>query len=63
MNRTVKIEMLRKGVTQKQIAEEYGVSKGQVSNVISGRFGSNPLKKFIADRLGVPVSKLWGKAA
>jgi transcriptional regulator with XRE-family HTH domain len=63
MNRKIKGLLITRGIKQKDIAVALGVKRCTVSNVISGRAQSRPIKRKIAELLKVDYEKLWGKAA
>lgn len=63
MNRKIKALLIEKGIKQKEIAAELGVTPGLVSGVINGHSESRPLKTHIAKMLGRKYESLWGKAA
>jgi len=54
-----KILMLRKGITQAEIARRLGVSSATVSLVVSGRMRSRRVEQTIAEALGLPREILW----
>lgn len=54
-----KILMLRKGITQAEIARRLGVSGATVSLVVSGRMRSRRVEQEIAEALGLPREILW----
>lgn len=54
-----KILMLRKGITQAEIARRLGVSGPTVSLVVSGRMRSRRVEQEIAESLGLPREILW----
>jgi transcriptional regulator with XRE-family HTH domain len=63
MNLEVKIQMLKKGVTQTDIARQLGIDNSTVSCVINNGRQSRRVKEAIAKAVDVPFDKLWGKAA
>lgn len=54
-----KILMLRKGITQAEIARRLGVSGATVSLVVSGRMRSRRVEQAISEALGLPRELLW----
>lgn len=54
-----KILMLRRGITQAEIARRLGVSSTTVSLVVSGRMRSRRVEQAIAESLGLPREILW----
>jgi predicted XRE-type DNA-binding protein len=48
----LKIQLLKKGIRQKDIALKAGVHKSLVSNVIAGRMKSDKVDKVIQEMLG-----------
>jgi transcriptional regulator with XRE-family HTH domain len=63
MNLEVKVQMLKKTVTQTDIAKALGIDRSTVSGVVNGHRTSRRVQKAIADAVGVPYEKLWGKKA
>jgi transcriptional regulator with XRE-family HTH domain len=61
MNRIVKALLVKRGIKQKDLAEELGVLLSTVSGVINGHHSSKRIKKHIAEKLDKPYEKLWGK--
>lgn len=55
----IKVSLLRAGLSQSELAREYGCSPVVVHQVIMGKGQSRPLKRFLAQRLGVPLKKLF----
>ncbi len=55
----IKILMLRKKITQAQIARRLRIKPSTVCNVIKGTAESKRVKKTIAEVLGVPIETLW----
>ena len=49
----IKIALIKSGITQKQLAEELGVSHGHMSSVISGKVKSARVRDYILNRLGL----------
>ena len=48
----IQAEIKKAGFTQKQLANEYGCSEFYVSKVINEKWGSEPLMRFIAKKIG-----------
>jgi DNA-binding XRE family transcriptional regulator len=57
----IKALMMERGIKQKDIAEELGVTRACVSVVINGYENSRRVKKAIASALRVPFDDLWNK--
>jgi gp16 family phage-associated protein len=55
----IKAEIRMKGTTPSAIADELGVSRTTVSQVISGKGVSHRISAHIAAVIGLPVSTLW----
>lgn len=55
--------MVKHQVKQAEIAADLDVSPAAVSSVIAGRFVSRRISEAVANRVGVPVEKLWPKYA
>ena len=55
----IKIELMRAGITQAEIARGYDCSPVTVHKVIHGSTMSQGLQALIAKRLGRPVRKLF----
>ncbi len=53
--------MLKKGITAGDIGRTIGVTRQAVNGVIKGYWPSPRVENAIADALGVPYEKLWGK--
>ena len=54
-----KILMLRRGITQAEIARRLGVSGATVSLVVSGKMKSRRVEQTIAEALGLLREILW----
>lgn len=59
----IKIELLRSGVTQSEIARSLGMSVGSVNDVITGRRNNPKIKSAIAQALDTTVDQLFAKEA
>ncbi|HEU4630183.1 MAG TPA: helix-turn-helix transcriptional regulator [Gemmatimonadaceae bacterium] len=55
----LKLELLRREITQLEIADEAQVDRTLVSHVIAGRRRNADVEAVIARRLGVPVDTLF----
>jgi len=55
----IKAEMRMRGYTQARLADEMGVKKSTVSQVISGTGKSLPIQTAIAKLLGKKITELW----
>jgi transcriptional regulator with XRE-family HTH domain len=53
--------MITKGVSGAEIARQIGVTRNLINGVILGYWESPRAKQAVADALGVPYEKLWGK--
>ena len=54
-----KIALLRAGLRQTDLAEEFGCSAAHVHQVLMGKGHSRPLKRFLARKLKLPVAQLF----
>jgi lambda repressor-like predicted transcriptional regulator len=59
----IKVLLLKKGITQAQIARQERVSIGAVNHVVLGRRKNPRLRKAIARACGVQVEDLWPSQA
>lgn len=59
----IKAMLVERGIKITDIAKKAGVSRITVSVVITGKGKSRHIQQTIADVLGKPYKKLWGKAA
>jgi lambda repressor-like predicted transcriptional regulator len=55
----IKIEILKTGVNQNQIAKKVGVTPTLVSQVIYGIRPTRYVREAIAEVIGKPVEELW----
>jgi len=55
----LKADMIRAGVTQKEIAAKLGCSPEMVSLVVRGLAVSHRVRKAIAEKLGMDVKRIW----
>lgn len=55
----IKAALRMKGVTPTVLAEEMGVARSTMSQVISGRSESSRIKERIAQITGMTVSEMW----
>jgi|DewCreStandDraft_3_1066083.scaffolds.fasta_scaffold00874_4 transcriptional regulator with XRE-family HTH domain len=55
----IKARLILKGITQAEIARRLKVSRGAISQVISGRERNQRIRKAIARALGLKVSDIW----
>jgi len=55
----IKIELLRVGVNQNQIAKKVGTAPTLVSQVIYGIRPTRRVRQAIADAIGKPIEQLW----
>lgn len=56
----IKIEFLKKGMTQFEIARKMNVSRAAICMTIKGEIMSKKLRNAIARALGKRVEELWG---
>ncbi len=59
----IKAMMVERGIKYKEIAIKAGVSPETVYVVLNGHGKSMRIQKVIADVLGLPYERLWGKKA
>ena len=55
----IKIEILKSGINQNQIAKKAGVTPTLVSQVIYGIRPARHVRQAIAEAIGKPVEELW----
>ena len=55
----IRIEMLRKGVTQSSIARTLNVSPSAIRHIIEGTHVSHRIRQAIASALEMDIKKLW----
>jgi len=55
----IKARLILRGITQAEIARRLKVSRGAISQVISGRERNQRIRKAIARALGLKVSDIW----
>ncbi|WP_319525729.1 helix-turn-helix domain-containing protein [uncultured Desulfosarcina sp.] len=55
----IKIELLRAGISQADIARECGVSRSQVNRVIGNLCVSDHVRRTIATAIGKGVENVW----
>ncbi|MFB3924888.1 MAG: helix-turn-helix domain-containing protein [Syntrophales bacterium] len=55
----IRIALLRRGVTQTDIALEQNVSKAAVYRTIEGKSKSHRLRTAIAEKTGLSIQKIW----
>ena len=55
----IRVELLRRGVTQAEIAEEEGVTPGVVSRVIDGHVVSHRIRTAIAKKIKIDPRFIW----
>ncbi len=63
MNLKVKVLMLQKKISQTDIANNLSIKPSTVSGIVNGHRKSLRIQKAIAEALGMPYEKLWGKSA
>lgn len=56
-----KAELIRKGFTVTQIAQLAGVTQPHASHVLKGRHRSARVEQIIANAIGKPISRVFGK--
>lgn len=59
----IKILLLKKGITQADIARSLKVTPGMINGLIKGRFKSRRLQEEIAALLRVEFKSLWEQKA
>ncbi|MCL4492520.1 MAG: helix-turn-helix domain-containing protein [Nitrospirae bacterium] len=59
----IKAMMVERGIKYKEIAVRAGVSPETVYVVLNGHGKSKRIQKAIADIIGLPYERLWGKTA
>jgi len=52
--------LIKKQISQVEIAREINVTTPAISIVMSGRSRSYRIEKAISDRAGVPYEEMWG---
>jgi lambda repressor-like predicted transcriptional regulator len=57
----IQAEIKKAGLTQKAIAQEYGCSEFNISRIINTRWGSEPVMKFIANKIGKEPHTIFPK--
>ena len=55
----LKIEMMRAGISQMEIATALRVTPSAVHLVVSGKAVSHRIRKAIADSIGMDIKKIW----
>lgn len=55
----IQAELKRRAISQRDIADKFGVSESFVGRLIRGQTSSHRIAKHIASRLGRPVHDLW----
>ena len=55
----IKIELMRAGISQADIARDCGVSRSQVSRVICNQCVSDHVRRAVASAIGRGVDKVW----
>jgi transcriptional regulator len=55
----IKILLLRKKMTQTEVARRLNTTVGMVNHIITRRYNSKRLKKDFADMLKIPVNVMW----
>ena len=55
----IKARLILRGITQAEIARRLKVSRGAISQVISGQERNQRIRKAIARALGLKVSDIW----
>lgn len=57
--REIRAELILRGINQRSIADQLGVSESAVSHVISGRKRSDRIRRAVARALGKPVHRVF----
>ena len=55
----IRAELVRRGITGASIARELGYTKAHVSTIIKGTKKNARVQQLIADKLGLPFSRVW----
>lgn len=55
----IRVELLRKGITQAELARELGVSSSLVTRVIDGTSVSHRVRERIARAIQIDVRRIW----
>ena len=62
-SKNIKAIMVEAKVPGKQIATQLKVSEAAVSQVVHKKIRSRRIQQAIAEAVGIPYERLWGKAA
>lgn len=57
----IKIELMRRGITQQEIADELNLKKSVVSLCIHGHRRCPPVRRAIARKLKMPMNKIFNE--
>lgn len=57
----IKIRLLRKGISVREIARRVGVTNPAISYTIHRKVKSRRLRQAIAQAIGLPYEKVWGE--
>jgi len=55
----IKIELLKAGVRQNQIAKKFGFTTSLVNQVVQGIRPARHVREAIAEAIGKPIEELW----
>ena len=55
----IKIRLLKKGISQADIARQQGVVRSYVTHVMAGRRKNARIRQAIADAIGMKVHDIW----
>lgn len=61
MKKQIKIALIDRGISQKQLATELGVAQATISQVISGKMTSARVREYILNRLGLASKRRRAK--
>jgi lambda repressor-like predicted transcriptional regulator len=55
----IKIRLLKKGISQAEIARQQRVVRSYIGHVMAGRRKNQRIRRAIADAIGMKVSDIW----
>jgi lambda repressor-like predicted transcriptional regulator len=59
VKKSFRIKLVESDLTQRQLAEMWGISPSLLSGVLSGREKSKRVRRLVAQFIGVSVEELW----